>query len=104
MEVVHDKQSEEFSPGEIIYAEFIKYLIDVDGITEIDQLRGDELYKKSWTPQRRQRKGILVFNRNFKGRLLSFLITKMLPIVEKNEYILSVKNKLSGYLRKSSQP
>ena len=100
MEVVYDKQYEEFSPGEIIYAEFIKYLIDVDRITEIDQLRGDEPYKKSWTPQRRERKGIQVFNSNFKGRFLSFLITKMLPIVEKNQHVLSVKKKLSGYLKK----
>lgn len=103
MEVVYDKQYEEFSPGEIIYAEFIKYLIDVDGITEIDQLRGDEPYKKSWTPQRRERKGIQVFNSNFKGRFLSFLITKMLPIVEKNQHVLSVKNKLSGYLKKHGE-
>jgi CelD/BcsL family acetyltransferase involved in cellulose biosynthesis len=101
MEVVYDSEFDRFSPGEIIHGEFIKYLIDVDRITEVDALRGDEPYKKSWTPQRRERRGILVFKKNFKGLFLTFLMTKMLPIVEKNKYILSAKNKLSGYLKKT---
>jgi len=99
----HIEQSEEFSPGGIIYAEFNKYLIGVDGISEIDQLRGDEPYKKSWTPQRREIKAVLVFNRNFKGQFLSILMVKMLPIVEKTYHLLSVKNKLSGYSKKHGE-
>jgi CelD/BcsL family acetyltransferase involved in cellulose biosynthesis len=103
MEVVYDSQFDEFSPGEIIHGEFIKYLIDADRIIEVDALRGDEPYKKSWTPERRERKGILVFNNNFKGRFLSFLMRKMLPLLRKNQFILSAKNRWSAYLKEHKQ-
>jgi CelD/BcsL family acetyltransferase involved in cellulose biosynthesis len=100
MEVVYDSEFDGFSPGEIIHGEFIKYLIDVDKITEVDALRGDEPYKKSWTPERRERRGIMIFNKNLKGRFLSFLLAEILPVVEKNQSLLSAKNKLLGYLKK----
>lgn len=40
MEVVYDLEFDQFSPGEVLHAEFIKYLIDFDGVSEIDALRG----------------------------------------------------------------
>ena len=100
MEVVYDSEFERFSPGEIIHGEFIKYLIDVDKVTEVDALRGDEPYKKSWTPQRRERKGVLIFNRSLRGQILSVVMNKLLPIIEKHEYASSLKNKFCGYLKK----
>jgi hypothetical protein len=103
LESVYDEEYEEFSPTTILRSELMKYVIDKEKTRTIHTIRGDEPYKKDWTPKRTERKGILVFNRNFKGRFLSFLMTKMLPIVEKNEYILSVKNKLSGYLKKHGE-
>lgn len=99
--VAYDEDYQNLGAGSVWFMEMIKYVIDVDKVRCIDFLRGDDPYKKSWTPQRRERKGILVFNKNFKGRFLSFLMTKMLPIVEKNQYILSAKNKLSGYFKKT---
>jgi len=100
LEVVYDLGFEQFSPGEVLHGELIKNLINVDGVSEIDAMRGDEPYKKSWTPQRRERKGFLIFNKTLKGRVLEYLMTRILPIFEKNQYLLSAKNKLSGYLKK----
>ena len=101
MDTVHDPNYNQFGPGSVLRAEFTKYLIDVDKVKEIDNLRGDEPYKKEWTPKRRERRGILIFNDNFKGRFLSFLMNTILPVAEKNQYFLSAKNKISGYLKKS---
>jgi CelD/BcsL family acetyltransferase involved in cellulose biosynthesis len=100
MEVVYDSEFDRFSPGEIIHGEFIKYLIDVDRITEVDALRGDEPYKESWTPQRRERRGILVFNKNIKGKFLAFMMARIFPVSEKNQYVLSATKRLVGYLLK----
>jgi CelD/BcsL family acetyltransferase involved in cellulose biosynthesis len=101
MDTVHDPNYNQFGPGSVLRAEFTKYLIDVDKVKEIDNLRGDEPYKKEWTPKRRERRGILIFNDNLKGRFLSFLMNNILPIAEKNRYVLLAKNKMSGYFKKS---
>ena len=103
MDTVHDPNYNQFAPGSILRAEFTKYLIDVDKVNEIDNLKGDEPYKKDWTPKRRERRGILIFNDNLRGGFISFLMKNILPVVEENQYLLSAKNKISGYLKKYHQ-
>jgi CelD/BcsL family acetyltransferase involved in cellulose biosynthesis len=95
-----DETYRKFIPGVILSAEMMKYVIDIDRVVEVDYLRGDEPYKKDWTPNRRERKGITIFNDNLKGRFFSFFMTGILPIAEKYPYLLSAKNKLSDYLEK----
>lgn len=100
IDTVHDSKYNQFGPGSILRAEFTKHLIDVDRVKEIDNLKGDEPYKKDWTPKRRERIGYLVFNNNVKGTFLSILMTKCLPIIEKNTYILLAKNYIVEHLAK----
>ena len=70
----------------ILKSEFIKHLIDLAHITAIYQGRGEEPYKKYWTPngELRKRKGLTVFNTNLKGMFLAFLMSRVLPIIEKS--------------------
>ena len=100
MDTVHDPNYNQFAPGSILRGEFTKYLIDVDKVKEIDNLKGDEPYKKDWTPKRRERKGIIIFNNTLRGRLLACLMTRVLSMVEKYPYLLLLKNKLLGYAKK----
>jgi CelD/BcsL family acetyltransferase involved in cellulose biosynthesis len=103
IDTVHDPNYNQFAPGTILRAEFTKYLIDVDKVEEIDNLRGDEPYKKEWTPKRRERKGILIFNDTANGRFLGFLMIRLLPIIEKNQNLMAAKNRLAEYLKKHRQ-
>jgi len=99
-DVVHDEEYGKHSPGKILSADVSQYVFDHDRVTEVDFMTGDEAYKKDWTPKRRERKGITIFNNSVRGKGLAFLMTRLLPAVEKNQSILSVKNKLSEYLKK----
>ena len=99
-DVLHDEDYGKHSPGKILSTDVSQYVFDHDKVIEIDFMTGDDPYKKDWTPKRRERKGITIFNNTIKGQLLAFLMTKLLPMIEKNQSILIAKNKLSGYLRK----
>lgn len=101
--VVYHGKYHKYSPGKILTSEMARWAIDEDKVEEIDFLRGDDPYKKDWTPNRRERKGITLFNSTPKGRLLAFLMTRLLPIIENNQRLLSAKNKLSGYLKKHGE-
>jgi len=92
---VYDASYNEYSPGSILISEMIKYLIDIDKVIEMDYLYGDERYKKEWLDQKGERKGIYVFNRNYKGWLASFLMIKFLPIVKKIKGLKKIKIILS---------
>jgi CelD/BcsL family acetyltransferase involved in cellulose biosynthesis len=101
-DVLHDEDYGKHSPGKILSTDVSQYVFDRDKVIEIDFLTGDEPYKKDWTPKRRERKGITIFNKTLRGQFLSFLMTKFLPVMEKNQSILIAKKKVSGYLKKLS--
>lgn len=87
----YDEDYEKLGAGSIWFAEMIKYVIDVDNVSVIDFLRGDEEYKKRWMPKRRERKGVLIFNNNLKGNYLSFLIRHIAPGFDRNRRLREIK-------------
>ncbi len=101
-DLIYDNEYKKFSPGSLLSSELCKYVIDEDKISELDYLTGDEIYKKFWTPLRRERKGITIFNKTLKGQALGFLMTKALPVIESQRYLLTAKNKILKYIRGSS--
>ena len=48
--------------GSLLTAKLMQYVIDVDKVTTVDYLTGDDAYKQDWMTQRRERWGIEVFN------------------------------------------
>lgn len=60
--LAHDEQFSTFSPGTLLTAHLMEYVIDVDKVSEVDYLTGDEPYKKGWMSHRRERWGIVAFN------------------------------------------
>lgn len=87
LKLAYDEEYRKVIPGVILSSEMMKYVIDIDHVKEIDYLIGDEPYKKDWTPQRRERRGILVFNNNIHGLILAFLVLNVNPIITKNKYL-----------------
>jgi hypothetical protein len=98
--LAYDENYKKLIPGVILSSEMMKYVIDIDRVKEIDYLIGDEPYKKDWTPNRRERKGILIFNNNFKGDCLALMMIKAAAVIEKNRYLKQMKRKISRYLNR----
>ena len=44
-----------YSPGTILTAYLMEYVIDTDKVTEIDFLTGNDAYKQDWMSERRER-------------------------------------------------
>jgi CelD/BcsL family acetyltransferase involved in cellulose biosynthesis len=46
----------------------MQHVIDIDGVTQVDYLTGDDAYKQDWMSHRRERWGMVAFNpRTLKG-------------------------------------
>lgn len=95
---VYDQNYKEYGPGKILTLRMIKHGIDVDRIGGIDYVQGDEPYKEEWTPKRRERKGILIYNNSIRGKALEVLERKILPVVNKNKHLRKFKESISKRL------
>jgi len=100
LKTVYDQEYRKYSPGKVLTSEMFRYVIDVDGVTSIDYVQGDEDYKKDWTPKRRERKGILVYNDTTRGRFLAFLDRRLVPFVNGNRFLRRLKDGVSVLVRR----
>jgi hypothetical protein len=96
LKTVYDQHYKKYSPGKVLTSEMFRHVIDVDGVSVIDYVQGDEDYKKDWTPKRRERRGILVYNATVRGRCLSFVDGTIIPFVNGNRPLRSLKQALSS--------
>lgn len=55
---------ERFSVGSVLTAALMRHVMDVDGVREVDYLTGDDNYKKDWMSHRRERVGLIAFDRS----------------------------------------
>jgi hypothetical protein len=53
--LAYDEEWKRYSPGSILTAYLMQYVIDIDKVEEIDFLTGNEAYKQDWMSERRQR-------------------------------------------------
>ncbi len=53
--LAYDEAWKKHSPGSILTEYFMQAVIDVDKVTEIDYLTGNDHYKKDWMSERRRR-------------------------------------------------
>ena len=54
---------EKLSAGSVLTAALMQHTMDVDGVSEVDYLSGDDAYKADWMGLRRERVGLLAFDR-----------------------------------------
>ncbi|ABI60463.1 GNAT family N-acetyltransferase [Nitrosomonas eutropha] len=60
--LAYDEKYANLSPGTILTAHLMQYVIDVDKVHEVDYLTGDDAYKKDWMSHRRERLGLVAYN------------------------------------------
>ena len=60
--LAYDEQYKSFAPGTLLTAMMMEHVIEVDGVSEVDYLIGDDPYKETWMSERRERWGIVAYN------------------------------------------
>jgi len=60
--IAYDQKFRDLSVGTYLTTRLMEFAIDIDKVTEIDYLTGDDRYKRDWMSQRRERWGILALN------------------------------------------
>lgn len=74
--LAYDESYSAYSAGTLLTAHLMRHVMDVDHVTTVDFLSGDDTYKPTWMSGRRERWGIVAYNpRTIKG--LSGLIHEL---------------------------
>lgn len=60
--VAYDEQHKDLSPGTVLTARLMQYVMDIDGVAEVDYLIGDDPYKRKWMTHHRDRIGLVAFD------------------------------------------
>ena len=79
--LAHDEQHKETSPGTLLTALLMQQVFEVDRVSLVDYLSGDDAYKRLWMSEVRERRGLVAHNlrtlrglagcaRNLLGRVL----------------------------------
>jgi hypothetical protein len=67
---VYDRKYSCYSAGALLTSYLMQYVLDEDGVKEVDYLKGDDPYTTLWLSDRRNRWGVVAFNlRSFGGLL-----------------------------------
>lgn len=61
--LAYDEKYKKLSIGSILTVTLMRHVIDIDKVDYVDYLSGDDTYKKEWMSHRRERWGLMVFNR-----------------------------------------
>lgn len=64
VKLAYDESFAKTSAGTVLTAALIRYVIETDAVDEVDYLMGDDPYKKEWMSQRRERRGLIAFNKS----------------------------------------
>jgi hypothetical protein len=68
--LAHNEDYKRYSAGSLLTAMLMQHVMEVDGVREVDYLIGDDPYKALWMNRRRERWGIIGYNRKtLKGLL-----------------------------------
>ena len=69
--VAYDENHKAYTPGTLLTALLMQHCFEVDKVTKIDYLIGDDPYKKTWMGERQERWGIVAYNpRTLVGAML----------------------------------
>lgn len=71
--LAYDEAHKALAPGTVLTALMMRRAIDVDRVSEIDYLIGDDPYKSQWMSKRRERWGLVAYNRRSLRGLFGWL-------------------------------
>lgn len=97
--IAYDEKYKGLGAGSVCLYEMIRYVIDMDSVSTIDFLRGDDEYKRHWVDKRRVRKGIMIYNNNLRGKYLSLIDNSVLPMINRNKTIRKIKETVVKSMR-----
>ncbi|TBR14345.1 GNAT family N-acetyltransferase [Rugosibacter aromaticivorans] len=60
--LAYDPDAARYSPGSLLTAALMEYVLEHDAVDEIDYLSGDDPYKQDWMSHRRERHGLIAFD------------------------------------------
>jgi CelD/BcsL family acetyltransferase involved in cellulose biosynthesis len=60
--LAYDEAYKSYGVGSVLTSKLMQHFIDVDKVSIVDYLTGDDAYKKDWMSHRRERWGVLAFN------------------------------------------
>jgi len=60
--LAYDARFEHYSVGTLLTDHLMRYVIEVDHVSEVDYLIGDDPYKRDWMTHRRERWGLIAYN------------------------------------------
>lgn len=67
--LAYDEAFKAYAPGTLLTALLMERVMEVDKVTEVDYLIGDDPYKQTWVSHRRERWGIIAYNPRSLGGL-----------------------------------
>lgn len=67
--VAYDEVFKAYAPGTLLTAKLMEHVIEIDKVSEVDYLIGDDPYKKTWMSHRRERWGVIAYNPRSLGGL-----------------------------------
>ncbi len=80
--LAHDKEYDRYSPGTVLMAEMVRYVMEKDLVRRLDFLTGDDKYKRDWMSERRTKLSLIAYNpRSLHGNTAYVLDRKVKPIV-----------------------
>ena len=62
--LAYDESYKAYAPGTLLTAMLMQHSFEVDNVTKVDYLMGDDPYKKTWMSDRQERWGIVAYNRS----------------------------------------
>lgn len=78
--LAHDSEFDQYSPGTLLMAEMVRYVMEFDAVRRLDFLTGNDSYKRDWMSECRQKLSLTAYNpHSFKGNLLYIIDTKLRP-------------------------
>lgn len=94
IKTTYDPSYYAFSPGIILFYKSIEKMFEIPGLREFDIGRGDEQFKREWTPLVHEQWRVRLFPPTLPWRAVALLKTGVLPALRKNEAFMAAYKKL----------
>lgn len=83
--VAYREEYKSYSIGTLVSAKLMQHVLDVDKVSEVDFLSGDDPYKQTWMSHRRERWGLIAYNprtaRGAYGLMREVVWRKLKPVI-----------------------
>lgn len=81
--LAYDERFKKYASGTLLTAKLMAHVMELDKVSEIDYLIGDDPYKRDWMGARRERWGIIAYNAKSVAGFASWLVAALGACVRK---------------------